>query len=398
MASSKPAGGRLLALTTSALCLPAYSGAAHAWADPEVEASYRFSYYDESSLPSKATNGNDGDRYEVKSHQFHLLAPAGETLDFGVDVAHETMSGASPWYIVPGDDGRPIQIMSGATIDDHRTAIDLKGRHYRMDGRETLSLGVSKEKDYKSVSGGAQTELQFDNMRRILTIGAGYEYDELDPTDGDSTRFPTRIAKADKDVANLSASLSQVWDVQTAVSAGFGFTYQDGYLSDPYKQAYVDGSVVPDDRPGKRKQWSLDAQLRHYFIEPDAALHVDYRHYGDSWEVQSDSIELAWVQNLPAQWKLTPSVRWYEQGHADFYRGYFTAVRNDGHYSSDYRLSAYGALSARLAVEKDAKNWSASIAGEYYDADASYALPDVANESPGLVEFTVISASFSYRF
>jgi hypothetical protein len=133
-------------------------------------------------------------------------------------------------------------------------------------------------------------------------------------------------------------------------------------------------------------------------MQADAALQVDYRHYGDSWEVASDTVEIGWHQNLPDQWKIVPSVRWYEQGHADFYRDYFTAERDDGDYSSDYRLSAYGALSGRIALQKDGKNWSASLAGEYYEADASYALPDVARENPGLVEFTVVSASFVYRF
>lgn len=398
MSTARPRGAKLLALTTSALCLPAYSGAAKAWAEPETDSSYTFSYYDESKLPSSATNGQSGERYEVKSHQFHVLTPIGEKFDVGADLTYESMSGASPWYIVPGADGKPIQIMSGATIDDERTAIGVKARHYRMDGRESVNLGVSKENDYRSIGGGVQTELQFDNMRRILTLGASYSYDKLDPTDGGTTRFPDRIRKADKDVGSAFVGLTQVWNVQTAFAVGASYTVQDGYLSDPYKQAYVDGDVLPDSRPHTRKLWSVNAGARHYFMQADAALQVDYRHYGDSWEVASDTLEIGWHQNLPDQWRIVPSVRWYEQGRADFYRDYYTAERDDGDYSSDYRLSAYGAISGRLAVQKEGRNWSASVAGEYYEADASYALPDVSRENPGLVEFTVVSASFVYKF
>jgi hypothetical protein len=388
----------LAALTASALCLPGYSGTASAWAEQEKQTGYRFSFYDEASLPASATNGLDGERYQVLSNQFHLLWPRGEEFDYAADVTIETMSGASPWYIVPGEGGRPIQIMSGATIEDQRYAVDLTGRRYRESGRDTLKAGVSVERDYLSLSVGAETEWALDDQRRTLSAGIGYSYDELKPTDGNSERFPNRIGDAHKDSVNVYAGLSQVIGPQTVVQASAGFAYRDGYLSDPYKQAYVAGQIVQDARPGSRSEWNVNARLRHYFARLNGALHLDYRYFGDSWELGSDTLELAWYQNLPANWKLVPQLRYYQQGAVEFYRPYFNVTRDDGHYSSDYRLSAYGAYSARLGGMKDWDNWSFSLAGEYYDSDASYALRPVDAESPSLVDFVVVSAAFSYRF
>ena len=395
----KPDSKKLFALTAAALCLPGYSGEARAWADTESEASYRFSFYNEASLPASATNGRDGQRYQVLSNQFHLLRPVGEEFDYSADFAVETMSGASPWYIVPGDTGKPIQIMSGATIEDRRFALDLKGRRYREnEGRESLRLGVSTERDYLSLNGGLESETSFDNKRRTLSLGVGFSHDQLRPTDGASTRFPDRIGSAHKNTVNAFAGLSQLLGPDTVVSGGLSFTYNNGFLSDPYKEAYVAGGIVPDARPSSREQGAVDLRLRQFFPGLNAALHLDYRFFRDSWGVGSDTIELGWYQNLPADWKASANLRWYEQGATDFYRPYYNVARDDGDYSSDYRLSAYGAYSARLGATKEWNGWTFALAGEYYDSSASYTIRRVDSENPGLVDFMVISAAVRYKF
>src|SRR5205085_1605977 len=144
----------LLALSAAALSLPGYAPKAQAWADSESDAGYRFQYYKEADISDAATNGKGSSRYQVISNQFHLLMPRGEQWDYSADFTFETMSGASPWYIVPGDDAQPIQIMSGASIQDNRFALQGHARQYRETGNQSLTLGVSSERDYFSVSGG----------------------------------------------------------------------------------------------------------------------------------------------------------------------------------------------------------------------------------------------------
>lgn len=395
---SKPKNTTLLALTTAALSLPGYTGKAQAWADPESDAGYRFSFYDEASLPGSATNGLDGERYQVISNQFHLLMPRGEEWDLNADFTVETMSGASPWYIVPGDDGRPIQIMSGATIDDTRVAVQGRARQYRELGKHSATLGVSKEDDYLALSGGIEADWDINQRRNTVTAGLGYSHDTLEPTDGQSERFPTRIADADKDTITAYGGITHALNPWTIAQLSLSYTYSDGYLSDPYKQAYVAGSILPDARPDQRNQLAVTAKLRHYIQPWKAAIHLDGRYFEDDWGFGADTVELAWHQKLPQAWKVIPSLRWYEQGRADFYRPYYTVARQDGHYSSDYRLSAYGAVSARLGAEKGWRGWSMAFALEHYDSDGDYAVRSVDQENPGIVDFLVVSAAVSYRW
>ena len=49
---------------------------------------------------------------------------------------------------------------------------------------------------------------------------------------------------------------------------------------------------------------------------------------------------------------MIPSFRYYSQGKADFYAQLLrNGSRRDGLYSSDYRLSPYGAISWRIRAE-----------------------------------------------
>ena len=112
----------LLALTASALAALG-SGRAQAQqsatsSTPQVD--YRFSSYRESALPRESITSGNGERYEIETHQFRLTQPLGERDSLSADLGYETMSGASPRYVLPDSSGRPVEVMSGASIQDAR--------------------------------------------------------------------------------------------------------------------------------------------------------------------------------------------------------------------------------------------------------------------------------------
>ncbi|WP_348674736.1 DUF3570 domain-containing protein [uncultured Abyssibacter sp.] len=388
----------LAVLTAAASALPVYSGPARAGTVDEPTVGYRYSYYSEDDLPDDRLSGGSASRYEISTHQFQLSRPLGDELELETDVMIETMSGASPWFITPGADGRPVQVMSGATIQEDRYDLMTRLTRHEETGAKALLLGISTENDYLALTGGLEGEWEFDERQRTLSAAIGYSYDQLDPTDGGSTRFPDRIISADRDRVTSSVGFSQIFSARTVAQVGASLAYETGYLSDPYKQVFVDGDLLPDARPDRRVRLSVSGRLRHYLKRLAAAVHLDARFYSDDWGVYSDTVEAAWLQNIGGQWRAEARLRWYEQSGADFYSPYFNAERGDAHYSSDYRLSPYGAVSVRVAVERAWPAWVVSLAAERYEADASYALQDVAVENPGLVQFSVISAAIQYRW
>lgn len=391
-------GRALLALTGSALTLPGISGKAGAVGPAaESQTDYRYSRYSEDDISRNKTSNPNTERYEIDTHQFRLVRPWGDEYDVTVDLLYETMSGASPWFITPGANNQPIQVMSGATIEDTRSDALVSLKRYYENESYGVSLGLSDEDDYQAINLGVEGQWEVDEQRSY-SAGIGYSDDDLRPTDGRSAKFPDRIDSAAKDSLTAYAGIAQIINAQTTVQSSISVAKHDGFLSDPYKLAFVNGSTTNDSRPDGRKTFAWLTRFRHFFTKMRAALHLDYRYYEDDWDVISHTAEAAWYQNVGDGWQLTPSVRYYSQSQAFFYAPFYNTARKDGFAASDYRLSPYGAVSFRFKVSKAWAGWQLSFSIEQYDSDASKSLDSVDVENPGLVDFDILSFSISKRF
>jgi hypothetical protein len=211
--------------------------------------------------------------------------------------------------------------------------------------------------------------------------------------------------------------LTQVLNKNAVLELGMGYTRSTGYMANPYKLVYVFSGALEvgqdpnqpilyqsgqgrlEKRPEERNQFNWNLGYKQYLPPFDAALHVDYHFAHDDWGINAHTFEADWVQPLGSGWSVTPNVRYYSQSGADFYTpfltivgtGYDTPVRDangnpildgDGnpttmhvdttkklpdYYSSDQRLSGFGALSGGLTVAKQfAKGISLQTGFEYY--------------------------------
>lgn len=390
----------LLALTSAALALPGISGKAQAAAPvSEPVLSYQVSHYREGDIDADRHQGGDRDRYEIDTHQLGFATALGAKTDMNLELMVESMSGASPWYVMPDAQGKPVQVMSGASIKEDR--YDLQGsvnRYIDSDTVATVSLGYSDEDDYRAVNVGLSGEKSWPERQLTLSGGIGYSDDELEPTQG---KIPTSVRSAEKDNLTAFIGLSVTLNKRTAVQTSLSVSDQSGFLSDPYKRAFIVGptaTIAPDTRPDERQQWIWLTRLRHFIPGVNAAVHADYRYFDDDWNVESHTLELGWYQNIGETWRVDTAVRYYSQTASYFYAPYYLSPRADGLASSDYRLSPYGALSLRLRAVKSLGPWQFSAQWETYEAKASLSLDDVDVENPGLVEFDTISLGFDRRF
>jgi hypothetical protein len=70
----------------------------------------------------------------------------------------------------------------------------------------------------------------------------------------------------------------------------------------------------------------------------------------------------------------------------------------EGDKSSDYRLSPFGAVTFGLSAVAHSYNWKVIVSAERYVADGDLALGTVENESPGLLQYTLVTLGFDYSF
>ncbi len=146
-------------LLVSSLSLPGFTELLAADGDLN-DLQYRYTIYDEEPLPNDVLAAGDPDRYRIKSHQFSFKRDLNERFTLTVKGIHESMSGSSPWYVIPDPERGPLQVMSGATISETRDEINLSLGIRKENATHSVQLGYSTENDYDALFGAYTGEYE----------------------------------------------------------------------------------------------------------------------------------------------------------------------------------------------------------------------------------------------
>ncbi len=285
-----------------------------------------------------------------------------------------------------------------------------------------VGAGTSAENDFNSSFGNIGGRLDFNQKLTSINFGASYTASDTEAMlDHDAapyiekSTFGSKVKLLPNGVKLLTGSkqdwagnlgVTQVLNKSALIEGSVSYTASNGYMSNPYKTTAVlfvdptqkigkDGQLSGnmlaflEQRPEERNQWTENLRYVQH-IEPfDASLHLDYRFYHDDWGILAHTISGDWIQPLGDGWSITPRVRYYSQNAADFYTPYLVSKQAANkisfdvngnpvktaydpkllpqNYSSDYRLSGYGALSGGLTVTKKfAKGLEFQAGAEYY--------------------------------
>ncbi|MBV1884294.1 MAG: DUF3570 domain-containing protein [Pseudomonadales bacterium] len=376
---------------------------------------FQMSAYDESSLRASGNaQSNDRDRYSKNISQFYLSLPVTEKMIVESTIVSESISGAFPIYIQPTDirldsAGEPINpdplvVMSSVTEEDVRRKLSTRTTYFHDSGSVFGSAGISKEDDYRSIFAEVGGVLHFNKRANAIDFGFGGSSDNVTPL---AENNPSSAASHGRESLSAYAGVSQIIDRNSTVHFGLSFTWENGFLSDPYQfvGSYSDDIFIqtPDSRPDERAQLVWNLSYRLFLPARSGALHADYRLYQDNWDVVSHTLDVSWNHSLPNNWQIIPGLRYYSQSEADFYDPYFLVSGNDGlegssYSSSDFRLSPYGVISLRFKVIKDIENWRITLLAENYDSDQDLGLGNVKTVNPALVDFTFFSIGVDHKF
>lgn len=294
-----------------------------------------------------------------------------------------------------------------------------------------LGGGVSTEHDYNSRFVNMGGRLDFNKKLTTMDLGLSYTNSDthaiLDHDAYpyiDTTAYNQQITATSNNTGGMhilsgnrqdwgtSLALTQVLNKSALLETQFGFTRSTGYMANPYKAmsiVFVDptsfGQGLPnaytgdvqaflEKRPDHRNQFTAGTRYIQHIGFADAALHLDYRYFHDNWGIDAHTFEADWVQPITSTWTVTPKIRYYSQDAASFYHPYLVSKQayvtnnvsidpNTGmivnntvyynpallpkNYSSDQRLSAYGALSGGVTINKKlSKAVSLETGFEYY--------------------------------
>lgn len=276
--------------------------------------------------------------------------------------AIDVVSGASP-QLVSNVGGRPVQTITGASVDDRRKTGDVKVA--RRFGEATLAASylVSREEDYRSKALGLEGRMDFDQRNTTLALGYGRARDRVGSSDNPRLDEP-------RDTREYLAGVTRVLTPTSAVQSTLTVTRGRGWYNDPYKTTF---SVRPgggfllsaDLRPASRDTLAWLTRYRRHFASLRGTLQADYRFYHDDWGIRAHTLEAAWHQRLDERWALRPALRYYTQSAARFYSP-VVPFPQPALQSSDQRLAAFGGLSPSLRViRRDQSGWSVEATAGY---------------------------------
>lgn len=391
----------LKALTCAAMALPGMAvQQTVAGAAPDAHSlSFRHSSYTEAELEGAA---GLSERYTIGVQQLKAAGPLSDSEGYSLVITNESMSGASPMFVSPDADGKPVVTMSGATIEEKRVAGNVGMDFYTDSSKAGISLGHSRENDYSSISGGVSHSTYFNNNSTSFDMGAGLSFDAITPTDAELYKRPVSETKQS---LNASIGFSHAVNRRWLIGSGFSTAVFNGYLSDPYKKAAVNEGTaenpvyvasLDDSRPDNRIQVAWNIQSRYFVDSANAALHADYGYFETNWGTRSHTVNLAWYQNI-GRWQLTPRLRFYQQSAANFFKNYYPERRADGYYSSDYRLSEFYAVSGRLSLTREFEKVRLYGMYESYSANSNNDDP-LRGKSPALLDYSYYSVGLDFKF
>jgi Protein of unknown function (DUF3570) len=287
-------------------------------------------------------------RITVNEPVVWVKSPVGENWEISASATVDLVSGASP-IIVSNQSGKPTQILTGASITDHRKAADVGVKRRLGELMLGVSRTISNEKDYDSNATGANLTYDFNERNTTLALGYGISNDRvMSVTDPD--------LRERKDTREYLLGVTQLLDRQSLLQSNVTLTKVRGYMSDPYKLTLTvfanpaQNVFARDARPNSRDQIAWLTRYKRNLVAQNAVISTEYRYYRDDWGIRAHTFAAQWLQTLNDRWKCELGLRYYSQDAANFYRAQLTERTPTNPTTSDQRLSAFGALEPSVKV------------------------------------------------
>jgi uncharacterized protein DUF3570 len=293
--------------------------------------------------------GEPGGRVGVQTQGLSASEDLGADMNFGVTLINDAIAGASP-------NGLPAPAGSGQVplshLADHRKSWEADFSRRFKGVNVTVGASESREHDYVSRGWSLSTQTDLNEKNTTLLAGVAGHADDVE------TFYDFQHAYLGKQAFAAIIGVTQILDPRTFVSVNVTWGRETGYLDDQYKvvgktEELVPGSFFPlvfaENRPGERDTGTLLASVNRAFPAAHAAAEASYRFYADTYGITAHTVDLKWIQKVGGGVTLSPEVRLYEQGAANFYHynlddtnilPTFVPDSSGTNYSSDYRLSS----------------------------------------------------------
>jgi hypothetical protein len=227
-----------------------------------------------------------------------------------------------------------------AEIDDTRVGanVELYGRTgpHQLSGK----VSFSSEEDYQSLGIAISDGIHIGQSGTTILLGTAFTHDQITIFFEDSEETKRSV--------DAIFGINQIFNGNTVLQANFVIGTVSGYQNDPYKVVQLNGSLIPEKRPDSRDKQIIFLSLTRGLPGLNAAAEASYRRYSDSFDIDGNTISVAWFQRIGNHLILRPRARWHDQTEASFYAVSFEGTPE--FYSADYRVSGLRSTSVGIKL------------------------------------------------
>jgi hypothetical protein len=225
-------------------------------------------------------------------------------------------------------------------------------------GKTTYSVGYirSREPDYSADTTFYSVSQDMFGDLTTLTMGYRRAWDQIfkdgkDVATGQIVHVPldNGLSHGIADHRGYSLSLSQILTRNVILGLNYELLTDQGYLANPYREirflspgAGEGFTLASQVYPNTRTSNAASVQLK-YYLPYRAAITGQYRFYSDTWGVKAHTAELDYTH----PWRhlvFDGSLRFYKQGHADFYSDLFPRADYQNFMARDRELAAFQSI------------------------------------------------------
>jgi len=246
-----------------------------------------------------------------------------------------------------------VDKVSGASIDALSSASVIKDERQQksltvnwVHGKTTYTVGFTESRERDYISYTPHFSLSQDMFGDLTTLTLGYSRTRDIVGENEGTAFaPNVVWLGHAESRAYDLGLSQILTRNLIAGITLDVITDDGYLANPYRQVrYRDPdpsgfALGSQAYPNTRTSTAVEGRLK-YYLPYRAAASLIYRYYRDTWGIDGKTTEIDYTQPFSNLWILEGRVRYYSQGHANFYSDLFPYADYQNFEARDQELAA----------------------------------------------------------
>jgi hypothetical protein len=287
---------------------------------------------------------------------FHSYDGGGVTIQGPSLLVRKEFAGkfsASANYYVDKVSSASIDVVTTASPYSEERKEHSVGLDYLHD-RWLMNIGFTSSKENDFIADTFNFGISQDLFGDLTTVSLGYSLGKDEVRRRGDDAFSASVERQ-----HYRLGLSQILTKNFLLGLSFETITDEGFLNNPYRSVrYIDGgsprgyAYESEIYPRTRNSDAAALRLK-YYLPYRAAIHTEYRTYGDSWDIQADTFELGYTHPLDSGWVIEGRIRTYSQTSAAFYSDLFPFSQSQNFMARDKELSSFKSMTLRVGVSYD---------------------------------------------